>query len=173
MIVNSSPLIIFGKLNRLNLLREVLEEIVIADEVYKEVVENGIKIDAPEAFIIKDYVEGGEIKVKKLNKEWQKKADFLKKVYKQLDHGEAETIALALQEKEKIVFIDEKIARKIAKLHGLKVKGSLGILLLAFKNKLITEKELKEIVSGMTSNKFRLSGEVINKFWILFDKIKK
>lgn len=173
MIINASPLIIFGRLNKLELLKKVFGELVVSQAVYQEVVEGGIKINAPEALLIKEYIERGEIKVKRLDAKWQKRADFLQKVYTQLDIGEAQTIALALQEKEKAVLIDERIARKVAKLEGLMPQGSLRVLLVAFKKSIITEEELRQTLTEMTSTKFRLSAEVINKFWMLFEKLKK
>ncbi len=55
-------------------------------------------------------------------------------------------------------------------------KKSLKKSLLAWydllKNKIIAEKELREIMLEITSTKFRLSAEVINKFWLLFEKLK-
>lgn len=172
MIVNASPIIIFGKLNKLDILKKVFKKITIAKAVYDEVVENGIKINAPESLIVKDYIEKGYIDVKKLGKKWQEKANFFLKIYNQLDQGETETLALALQEKE-TVLIDERIARKIAKIHGIKARGSLWVLLEAFKQDIITEDQLKELMVEITSTKFRLSAEIINKFWFLFDKLKK
>ncbi len=47
----------------------------------------------------------------------------------QLDLGEASVIQSALQTKVPLVAIDEKLGRRIARLNGLKVTGSLGILL--------------------------------------------
>lgn len=48
-----------------------------------------------------------------------------------LDAGEASVIALALAEKISTVGIDETSGRRLARLHGLAVTGSLGILLQA------------------------------------------
>ena len=123
--------------------------------------------------LVKDFVEKGFITVKKLEDKWKKKAGFLTKIYSQLDMGEAETIALALQENEKMLLIDEIAARKVAVLHSLVPKGSLRILLLAFKKKILSEKEINFLLAEMTSNKFRISAEILNKFWILFDKLKE
>lgn len=173
MIANASPLIIFGKINRLDVLHKSFAEIVIAQAVYDEVVINGLKINAPDAALVKNCVENGLIKIKKLDDAWRKKAIFLEKAYTQLDYGEAETISLALQEKEKIVLIDEKIAREIAKLHGLQPKGSLYVLLSAFKSNIIKENEMRGIIKEMTSKNFRISAEISNKFWELFDNLKK
>lgn len=173
MISNASPLIIFGKLNKLNLLKIVLKKIIIPPFVYKEVVEKGMVLNSPEAFLVKDFIDKKEIEIKELSSHWQKEADFFKKVYSQLDFGEAETIALALQESQKAVLIDERTARKVAGLHGLKPIGSLRVLLSAFRKNLIDESEIKDILSKMTATEFRLSGELINKFWSLFEKLKE
>ena len=138
MILNASPLIIFSKLNRLNLLNKLFNKLEISNAVYKEVVENGIKINASDSLLIKDFIDKKFIIVKSLNEESEKKAELLTKIYSQLDHGESETIALTLQKKEKYLVIDEKPAMKIAKLYGLKPMGSLGVLLLGFKKELIS-----------------------------------
>jgi uncharacterized protein len=52
----------------------------------------------------------------------------------ELDKGEAEVIILAKEQNIKKVLIDEKIARQQAKILGLEVIGTLGLLLKA-KNK--------------------------------------
>lgn len=173
MIINSSPLIIFGKLNKLELLSRVFNSIEISERVYDEAVEKGMKINASEAFLIKEYIKKEKIKIKKLNKIWKNKAKFFGKIYAQLDEGEAETISLALQEKEKPIIMDEKIARKVAELNGLSPIGSLGVLLIAFRKKIINEKEIKEIVRNISLSDFRLGVDVLEEFWTLFDRLKK
>lgn len=50
---------------------------------------------------------------------------------KDLDSGEAEAIALAIQHKASLILLDESNARKIAHLYGLKVTGVIGILIKA------------------------------------------
>jgi predicted nucleic acid-binding protein len=46
-----------------------------------------------------------------------------------LDAGEASVIALAQEQKVPLVCIDELAGRRVARLNGLQVTGSLGILL--------------------------------------------
>ncbi len=173
MISNSSPLIIFGKINQLELLKKVFKNIVISESVYKEVVEKGKEKNASESFLIDDYIKIGKFEVKRLSKKFKERTNALFKIYRSLDYGEAETIGLALQEKEKNVLIDEKIARDVAKLHGLFPLGTLGILLLAFKKKLIKEKEVEKLVNEILLTDFRISGNLIQEFWKLFGRIKK
>jgi predicted nucleic acid-binding protein len=50
---------------------------------------------------------------------------------RELDVGEASVIHTALEGKIGTVAIDEKAGRRIARLHGLKVTGSIGILVKA------------------------------------------
>ena len=56
---------------------------------------------------------------------------------RELDLGEASVIHSALQLKIATVAIDEKAGRRVARLHGLKVTGSLGILIQAKQRGLI------------------------------------
>lgn len=54
-----------------------------------------------------------------------------------MEQGEAEVIILAKEKGIKLVMIDEKVARLQAKVFGLEVIGTLGILLKAKKKGLI------------------------------------
>lgn len=171
MITNASPLIIFAKIQKLDLLCDVLKEITTPYAVYEEVVLNGK--NASDALLLKEYIERKKIIVIPLEKEAKEKAKQLEKIYKNIDYGEAETIALALQKKEKYALIDEKNARDLAKLHGIVPKGSLYILLRAFQEKCIEEQELRHIVMMITTTKFHLGADVMNAFWMIFEEIKK
>lgn len=173
MILDASVLIIFGKLNKLDLLRRVYGILVIAPNVYQEVVEAGQRIGAFEAALVGEWIEKKKIEVRPLNEEGKNCAQRMEKIYTSLGKGEIETISLALQEKEKAILMDERIGRKTAALHGIKAYGSLKVMLLAFKKEFITEEELKRCVTEMTASNFRVSAEVINLFWSLFEKMKK
>jgi hypothetical protein len=47
----------------------------------------------------------------------------------ELDHGEAETIALAAEVHADLVLLDERMARRVAVRFGLKFVGLLGVLM--------------------------------------------
>lgn len=118
-ISDSGPLIIFSRVNRLGILRDLFRTLVIPQAVYIEIVEEG-----------KDLPGAKEIR----NAKWIEVVgvksfpdlilpDFLGK-------GEREAIFLARQTRG-ILLMDEKRARNVAKQMGLKVFGSLGVLLKA------------------------------------------
>ncbi|MBI2672146.1 DUF3368 domain-containing protein [Candidatus Woesearchaeota archaeon] len=171
MIVDSSSLIILAKVNILLVLTKLYKNIFITKKIYNETVEEGLVIDAADSKIIKNFVENSKIKVLNLNKKYENFSNELKNIYSQLGDGESDAISLALQEKDNII-MDEKIGRQVCKLYNLKPKGTLRILLEAYKNNIIKEDELREIINEIIKYKFRIGADVINEFWILFEKIK-
>jgi uncharacterized protein len=58
--------------------------------------------------------------------------------YTGLDQGEAEVLALAVEHKARLVVIDERKGRRYARRLGLPLTGTLGVLLLAKEDGLIT-----------------------------------
>ena len=170
MIINASPLIIFGKLNRIDILKKIYTNIEITNEVYREVVINGIKKKSRDALIIKEHINNKDIKITNLSEEFVGKAKKIQAIY-DIDIGEAETIALALQLNKKEAIIDEVYAREAAKAFEIKPIGSLRVLLTAYKNHLINKEEIKELIGEMENSKYRFSLKVLIEFWNLFEKI--
>lgn len=162
MIINASPLIIFGKLNKLDILVKLFKNIEISNEVYNEVVIKGNQLR--DALIVNEHIKKGSIKIIKLN---DKYCDMTKKIQLifSIDFGEAETIALALQLKHKKVIIDEISAREAAKSLNITPIGTLGILLMAFKNKIVNKEEIEKIIKEMMDSKYRVGANVIIEFW--------
>jgi uncharacterized protein len=74
------------------------------------------------------------IEVKKV-----KDIHFVRALNKDLDKGESEVIALAMEEKVSLVIIDEVDARRIAEFHNLNKTGFVGILIKAQKDGYIND----------------------------------
>ncbi|WP_437974773.1 DUF3368 domain-containing protein [Sorangium sp. So ce295] len=54
---------------------------------------------------------------------------FLRQLLVQLDPGEAAAIALAVERSASLLLIDEVDGRKVGRRHGLRMTGTLGVLL--------------------------------------------
>ncbi|MDF1534664.1 MAG: DUF3368 domain-containing protein [Methanosarcinaceae archaeon] len=50
---------------------------------------------------------------------------------RELHAGEAETIALAIEQQPDVVFLDKSEARRVANLYGLRITGIIGLLVRA------------------------------------------
>jgi len=116
---NSSPLIALSAVGRLELLRDLYGEISIPEFVRREVVAvNPERAGSTEvetaAWVTSQAVKG----------------EFLPRaLLGELDRGEAEAIALALELRADLLLIDERRGRKVAGRFGLRVLGVLGILI--------------------------------------------
>ncbi len=172
MIVDSSSLIIFAKLNKINVLLKLFEKLEIADAVYKEAILEGLEKKFEDSLILISYLEKNQIRIIKLKNKYVELADKIQHL-NNIGVGESQTIALARQLNGKELIIDETLARETAKAFGLKPIGSLRVLLLAYKENMLSEKELKEIVNKMVKLKFRISASTLIRFWELFEKVRR
>ena len=172
MIVDSSCLIIFAKLNRINILLRLFGRIEIAGEVHKEAILEGLENKFEDSLILKNHLEKQQITVIELTKKYLELANKIQNL-NNIGVGEAQTIALAKQLNKKELIIDESLARETAKSLDLKPIGSLRVLILAYQKNLLSEKEVKEAVNKMIKLNFRISAFTLIRFWELFEKLKK
>jgi len=146
---NTTPIISLASIGKLDLLKKLFREIIIAKAVYDE-------IKAKESYGYEE-VESEFIKVKSIKGEIYR--DLL---LNQLDIGEAETIILAKEIKADFVIIDENLGCRVAKNSGLIVIRTLSILLKAKENGIIGE--IKPLLDDMISKGRWYSKRVYESF---------
>lgn len=156
-VCNSSPLVLLPKINRLDMLKTLYKKVIIAKAVYEEVVTRGKEERYGDAFAIEKKTVDF-IVVTELKKEFQKEAENLK----HLGKGEAESIALCKQLNSALL-IDDWKSRKIAEMHGIKCRSTLGTILEALKKRIITLSEYEELIKELAKHAW-LSGEVVAEF---------
>lgn len=126
---NTSPIFYLSTIGQLDLLHQLYDEIVIPITVFQEITNVGnTDVSAtvvPTLNWIKTQSATDQTLVNTLSQE--------------LDHGEAEAIALALELNADRLLIDERLGRNAAIGLGLKVTGVLGILIAAKRSNLIQE----------------------------------
>ena len=124
-VTNTTPIIALAIIDKLDLLEHLYSTIHIPEAVSKEVQSGGYRatIDA--------LARSSFIKVTPLKD--PQRVELLN----DLDRGEAEAIALALEMKEAhksadhLLIIDERLGRRHAQRLGIKITGTLGILMRA------------------------------------------
>lgn len=147
---NSSCLIGLSRIGRLKLLKALFGKVFIPEEVFNDVVLKGRgRKGAKEV----EEARGKWIEIKGV-----KDRLAVKVLLTELDPGEAETIILAREIDADLVIIDEEKGSNVATVTGLKVIGTVGILILAHKAGKLPD--FKSALDRLRKNRFRLSDEV-------------
>ena len=145
-IVNTTPLIALAGIGQLDLLRRLYSEITIPRAVNREIISEPAR----------SLVSAAEwIKVEKITGTVQKSA-----FSSRLHAGEIEVIMLAQQAGADLLIMDDNAAKKTAKYLGLTVTGTMGVLLRAKKEGLISE--VKPLIDGLISDGLYVSLTVQN-----------
>ncbi|AFZ44413.1 hypothetical protein PCC7418_2260 [Halothece sp. PCC 7418] len=124
---NTSPISNLVAIQNLKLLQQLYDKIIIPPAVFRELTNAGNQEPASIAVRTLDWIE-----VKAISDQ-----SLILTLQANLDRGEAEAIALAVEIGAKRLIIDERRGRNEAIQLGLSVTGVLGILLAAKQRKLI------------------------------------
>lgn len=127
-ICNTTPLINFAAINRLDILQAMFGQIVIPQAVYHETTGSSF----PDSQVVLQAIASGWLQVSRVS-------TIASEISPELDRGEREAIALAIETGEQRILLDEREARQIAQSFGLQVIGTLGILLLAKNQQIIPQ----------------------------------
>lgn len=144
---NTTPIISLLKIDKLHILKNLYGEIVIPEEVFNE-----IEAGKNKEF----YTDLSKIEWIKIEKVYDKKA---LSYFLDLDKGEAEAIVLASEKNADLIILDESLGRFHAKHAGLKVTGTIGILLKAKQLNYITQ--LKPLLLELRTKSVWLSDSFI------------
>lgn len=139
-ISDTSCLIALTNINKLNILKDLFNEVIITSAVSEEFGE-----------LLPDWILVAEVKDRQKQSELEKK----------LDTGEASSLALAIEINNSLLIIDEVKGRKIAQSLGIDIIGTIGVLILAHKNGLV--EDVIGTLLTLVNKGFRLSDELIGK----------
>lgn len=144
---NAGPLIALGKLNRLTLLADLYSTVQIPRAVYDEVVTKGLGRGAPDALTVRLF--------------WQRQGwpvvdvpAAVLAVYAPpvtLGPGETQVLALAQTLTDPLVLIDDEVARAEARRLRLRVRGTLGVLVQAYRQQLLTLAETELLIQEIAA----------------------
>jgi predicted nucleic acid-binding protein len=144
---DSSPLISLATIDKLDLLEKLFKEIFVPRSVYEEVVQE----NKPYSHEVKDFLNG---RVKHI-----KNRVAVEMLQSDIGKGESEAIILAIEEKSDYLLIDDLKARKLAKINGLEIIGTMGILLRGKKAGFIPE--VKPLINELLNNDIRIGEKII------------
>ena len=150
-IADASPLIAFGAIDKLSVLFNLFGKVLIHEIVAAECL---VDKTHPGATAIAKAIDDKMIQIIHSTKEMHAANNELAK----LDDGEAAAIALAHSLNLPLV-IDEKLGRDVAKKLGVKIIGTIGVLLLAKEKKMV--EAIKPILLQLKNGGYFLSNALI------------
>lgn len=158
---DTGPLIHLSQIGKLELLR-IVDSLLIPSEVEYEFRKGGS---------LKKLRDLDIIKVKEVKGTHANSAGAISRKFG-LDLGEAETIVLAKKEGISLIFTDDLDARRTAIARGLEPHGSIGILMRAYRDGIISEEEtiaaIRQLHSDsslyLTSDLTRRAVEAVKRF---------
>lgn len=140
-VADTTPLISLMKIGQLDLLEKLFGEVQIPEAVFKELIYNSnypeeSKLIRESKFIIKVSVNDTS-------------AVELLRRSSGLDAGESEAIILSDSLNASLLLMDEVKGRQVAKQMGISLMGTLGLLLVGYKENILTKQQIVECIDIM------------------------
>lgn len=158
---NTGPLMHLSEIDLVEALT-AFQEVCIAEEVKNELKRNKIS---------EDVLKGATLV--NLKGKFKDVAEVLVNKFS-LDLGEAQSIALALQERVDYFLTDDLDARKVAAAHNIEAHGTVGIILRAFREKIISREKTAEKVKELyTKSSLFITKPLINEVIKSIEGFKK
>ena len=131
---DTTPLISLLKINRIDLLEKLFGDVLIPQAVFDELtVDERFRLEADQIRQTKF------IAVKPVN---NPEATGL-------DQGESEAIVLTDELKADLLLMDEAKGRNVSAQMGIRIMGTIGILMAAYEEQELTSDEVRECVDGL------------------------
>lgn len=125
---NASPLINLTRIGKLSVLQELYGELIIPGAVWQEIVVEGAGQPGADEVKAVDWIKQRAVTNRQLTQALKQ----------ELDAGEAEAIALALEIGADLLLMDEHLGREVARHLGLRYTGLIGVLIEAKRKGFIT-----------------------------------
>lgn len=151
---NTSPLLNLAIIDHLHLVKQQFQTLYIPEAVF---IELRVNENLSGSSRLKIAIEEEWLKVKSVNNK-----PLIQLLRRELDQGESEAIALAIELEADLILLDEKEGRRIARSMDLTVTGILGIVLKSWHNGMV-ESIPELIIALRTQANFHISPALESK----------
>jgi len=159
---NSGPLMALAKVGQIHLLHSLYEETSLPSAVYEEAVVDGLARGESDAITIQMAITRQQLRVVKVDEQNLSQTVLALPI----DRGERHAITLAIMENADCVLLDDMMARNAAQKLNLKVKGTLGVLVEAFRKGVLSESEVDAVFDALLKrDDIWIADALIHKIW--------
>ncbi|MBD5545058.1 MAG: DUF3368 domain-containing protein [Lachnospiraceae bacterium] len=138
---DTTPIISLLKINRLDLLEKLFGEVLIPNAVYEELTADKRFIDEAKMLFNVSYIKSVSVS--------NPEAVRILRMATGLDQGESEAIVLTDELKADILLMDEAKGRKISGQMGITIMGTIGLLISAYEDRIITSEEVRRCIDDL------------------------
>lgn len=152
---DTTPLISLMKIGKLELLRQMFGEVQIPGAVYEELISNPHFLKEARQIQTSSFIRNIII-------DDAKSVELLRKVTG-LDQGESEAIILSDFCQADLLLMDELKGRQVAGQMGLHLMGTVGMLRLAYEEKLLSYEDVMECIEVLQTNGRHISDKLFKE----------
>lgn len=156
-ISDTTPIISLIKADKLYLLEKMFGNVIIPKAVYDE-----LTVNEKYGKEIAELKEAIFIKVGKV--ENNTSVNILRNVTG-LDAGESEAIVMAEENDADLLLMDEHKGRQVAKKLGIRITGTIGILLQAFDEGMLSREDIVNSIVVLKESNIRISDNLCKKVY--------
>jgi len=136
--------------------------VLVPAPVYEEAVTRGLELGQPDAYAVQMAVARHELVVVGVEIAEASTAG----IEPSLHIGERATIQLARQEEADWLLLDDQLAREQAQERGLRVKGTLGVIVEAFRRRLLAAEEVELVFQAVLDrDDIWISDALVRRVW--------
>jgi len=154
---DTTPLISLMKIGQLGLLEKFAGSVAIPFAVFQELISNPKFSEEAELIINATFLTAHSVKSTELLKKLREETN--------LDLGESEAIILAQELGADTLLVDEMKGRKVATRLGIHITGTIGLLVLAYREGLLSKSEAENSLKQLKETNLRLSDSLIDGAW--------
>lgn len=154
-ISDTTPILSLLKAGKLDLLKILYQRVVVPEAVYDELTANADYKDEKEKILNCSFLS-----VEKVSN--VESVNILRNVTG-LDAGESESLILYGEKKADLLLMDERKGRGVAKKMSVQYVGTMGVLMQAFDESIVTAEEIRKILEMLLASDIRLSRKLCNK----------
>ena len=154
-ISDTTPIISLIIINRIDLLEKLFGEVIVPEAVFRELTTNSVFTNEAEIVKKSSFLKTTAVQ--------NRKSLEILQAASGLDDGESEAIILADELKSDVLIIDERKGRKVAQNLGIKITGTVGVLIQAHDEKMISTEDIKTYLDQLKDSNIRLSDSLIQE----------